>query len=208
MKKTIKFLTTTAFVCFISIMAIANERSTFSVNVAEKNMIHLQLSNTQESQIEVSLIDAFGVLLLDEVLTENKVNHRKYDLHNLPIGCYTLVVAYDNVIKIQTIKKDLETIEIESDKIQTISQPTYRQHAKYVDLNMPCLAKQRFYLKIKDNDGNVIYNNMNERNETLEKRFNLEQLDAGNYTFAVGMIGTGINKVFTQTINWSPIIVK
>lgn len=208
MKNTIKFLISTALLCFISNITIANEGATFSVNVAEKNMINLQFSDANKSQIEVTIIDVFGIILLDEVLTQKKVNHRKYDLNNLPIGDYTLVVAYDDVIKIQTIKKDIDSIEIESDKVQTIYEPTIRQHDKYVDLNMASNANQKVYLEIRDFEGHVIYSDHNQSTGSLEKRFNLENLESGQYTFALGMIGIGINKEFAKTIKWSPIETK
>jgi len=89
--------------------------------------------------------------------SKDNINHRKYDLRNLPRGSYSVTVHYDNVIKIQKIKKQFSGIEIDIDNVQTIFKPTFVENSDYLDLNILSLCKQRISLKIGDNEGHIIY---------------------------------------------------
>jgi len=128
MKIRSKVLIVTAMLCLTSMITMANEQPVFSVEIADKNTIALQLKNVNEPEIQVTLKDSYGVVLHDETLTESNANHRKYNFRNLPTGSYVLVVAYDDVIKVQSIKKEYKTLEIETDNLQTIYRPVFRQH--------------------------------------------------------------------------------
>jgi len=113
MKIKSKVLIATAMLCLVSMITMANEQPVFSVEIAGKNTIALQLTNVNEPEIQVTLKDSYGVILHDETLVQSNVNHRKYNFQNLPVGSYILMVAYDDVIKVQSIKKEYKTLEIE-----------------------------------------------------------------------------------------------
>ena len=207
MKIRSKVLIATAMLCLVSMITMANEQPIFSIEIASKNTIALQLANVNEPQVQVTLKDSYGVVLHDEILTESSVNHRKYDFQNLPVGSYVLMVAYDDVIKVQSINKGYKTLEIEADNLQTIFLPAFRQHSEYVDVNMLYFADMKVSVKMRDSEGHVIYNERIESKGTFKKRFNLSQLDAGTYTFTFEIDGAVINKEFKQSINWSPALV-
>jgi len=206
MRYTNKFLVTTSILCLVSVMSMAKETSVFSVKNAGTNGISLQLTNVIETQIQVSIKDLNGVTLYDDTLSKHKINHRKYDLRNLPIGSYSVIVTYDKMMKIQKIKKQHNSIKIEKDTVQTIFKPTYKEHSDYLDLNILSLSKQNIYLKIEDDEGRIIYTNQNQINGSYQKRFNLSQLPEGSYIFTVEFIKDNINKEFTKSINWVPSI--
>ena len=206
MRYTNKFLITTSILCLVSVMSMAKETSVFSVKNAGTNGISLQLTNVIETQIQVSIKDLNGVTLYDDTLSKHKINHRKYDLRNLPIGSYSVIVTYDKMMKIQKIKKQHNSIKIEKDTVQTIFKPTFNEHSDYLDLNILSLSKQNIYLKIEDDEGRIIYTNQNQINGSYQKRFNLSQLQEGSYIFTVEFIKDNINKEFTKSINWVPSI--
>ena len=206
MRYTNKFLVTTSILCLVSVMSMAKETSVFSVKNAGTNGISLQLTNVIETQIQVSIKDLNGVTLYDDTLSKHKINHRKYDLRNLPIGSYSVIVTYDKMMKIQKIKKQHNSIKIEKDTVQTIFKPTFNEHSDYLDLNILSLSKQNIYLKIEDDEGRIIYTNQNQINGSYQKRFNLSQLPEGSYIFTVEFIKDNINKEFTKSINWVPSI--
>ena len=202
-----KFLLTTAILCLTGMVAKAGELSVFSVTVADKNAFLLQLTHVEQAQIQVSLMDANGVTLHTETLNQHRVDQRKYDIHELPSGNYSLVVAYDAVVKIQPIKKGYETLEIEPAALQTVFQPVIRQNSMYLDLDMLCLSESlEVSLKIIDAEGRVVYNEVIQPRGALQKRFNLSKLDKGVYTFSVGLVDNVQIKEFTKDIEWSPAI--
>jgi len=129
MKIRSKVLITTAMLCLVSMITMANEVPVFSIEIADQNSIALQLTNVNEPEIQVTLKDSYGVVLHDETLTQSNVNHRKYNFKNLPVGNYVLMVAYDDIIKVQSINKGYGTLEIDADNLQTIFQPFFRCNA-------------------------------------------------------------------------------
>lgn len=206
MRFTIKLLVTSSLICFFNLMAMANEASVFSIKNAGSNSISLQVKNVIQAQIQMTLKDMSGVVLHDETISKNRINNRKYDLRNLPTGRYSVIVSYDNVIKVQKIKKEFDRIDIDTDNVQTMFRPTFIENADYLDLNMLSLSKQRISLMIKDDEGHVIYNKRNQIDGSFQKRFNLSELKEGNYTFMVEFVDANINKEFKKTLYWSPSI--
>lgn len=206
MRFTIKLLITTSVICFFSLMAIANEASVFSIKNVGSNSISLQVKNVIQPQIQMTLKDVHGVILHDETISKNKINSRKYDLRNLPKGTYSVIVSYDNLIKVQKIKKEFGRIDIDYDNVQTMFRPTFIENADYLDLNMLSLSKQNISLMIKDDKGHIIYNKRDQINGSFQKRFNLSELKEGNYTFMVEFVGSNINKEFKKILYWSPSI--
>lgn len=197
----IKFLT--VILCFCTLIIKAGDKSILTVKVAENSSLVLQLSNVKEAQIQVTLKDLYGVTLHDETLMQHNLDLRKYNLQELPSGSFSLIVAYDDVIKIQPIKKENDVILIEEDKVQTIFRPTFRQHDTYVDLNMLCLSDKKLTIMIEDDKGQIIYSEVNQPKGTLEKRFNLSKLAEGSYSFSVRFSGHILNREFKEKFQWS-----
>lgn len=206
-----KLLITAAILFYVSMIAMAKETSNFSVQSMDENTISLKLTKESQSEIQVTLRDIYGVIMHNETLSENNVNNRKYNLRNLPSGKYTLTVAYDDVLQIQKIYKQFDKIEIDSDNLHTLYHPTFEKHSEYLDLEMLSFSKQKINLKIRDDEGRIIYSEDNLLNGLFKKRFNLSKLDKGEYTISVrvvGTVGTLINKEFVQSIDWSPEIAS
>lgn len=201
-----KFLLTTSMFIFLLQVGIAKDSSVFSVQHAGKNSISLQVINTNENQIQVTLKDAYNFVLLDETLSATDINHRTYDLNKLPRGTYSLMVAYDNIVKIQKINKTFTQVEIEEDKLQTIFQPSFVEHSEYLDLSVLSLSKEDISLKILDSKGRILYSKRNQIKGSFQKRFNLSKVERGMYTFVVEYIGSNFNKEFKKSIQWSPTI--
>lgn len=201
-----KFLLTTSMFILLLQVGIAKDSSVFSVQHAGKNSISLQVINTNENQIQVTLKDAYNFVLLDETLSATDINHRTYDLNKLPRGTYSLMVAYDNIVKIQKINKTFTQVEIEEDKLQTIFQPSFVEHSEYLDLSVLSLSKEDISLKILDSKGRILYSKRNQIKGSFQKRFNLSKVERGMYTFVVEYIGSNFNKEFKKSIQWSPTI--
>jgi len=204
MKIKSKILIVTAMLCLVSMIAMANELPVFSVKIADKNSIIVQLTDVNQPQIQVTLKDAYGIILHDETLTESNVNHRRYDFRNLPTGSYTLMVTYDDVVKVQSINKGYKRLEIEANDLQTIFRPVFRQHSEFVDINMLYFADMNVFFKMRDSEGRVIYNERIKEKGTFKKRLNLSKLDGGFYTLSFEIDGVVINEKFKQYINWLP----
>lgn len=189
-------------------MVKAENVSKFSVKESDKNSFSLQLLNVKNPKIQVSFKDSKGYTLYNETVLQPSLNKKKFNIKDLPSGIYTLIVAYDNIIKIQPIVKGNKAIEIKAEDAQTIYEPVFRQHSDYLDINMLCLKKMKYSLSIMDSEGHVIYSGATDPNKSLQKRFNLSSLASGRYTFSVEVNEDGIYKEFNKTINWSPMMAS
>ena len=132
-----KMILNTVLFSMFSLITLASNISELTVKISDPNTIALNVSNVIDAEIHVTLKDAFGETLHDETLAQNNINSRKYNLRQLPTGNYTLLVSYDDVIKIQSIKK--ENSHIETISMQTITSPKFIQHKEYVDMYITCL---------------------------------------------------------------------
>jgi hypothetical protein len=205
MKIQIKFLVATAFLCLATVVTKAEN---FSITEAEDYTFILQLTDIKSDKVQIKLHDADGVSVYNEVLSTSKTDQRKYSLKQLPVGTYSFVVFYDKVIKVQEIEKTYERLLIAEEDLHTIFQPTFRQHAEYIDFDMLCLSDLNVYMNIRDAEGNIIYNESNQKEGKLARRFNLSLLKGGNYTLTISVQEGSIRKEFTQSIDWSPAIAS
>lgn len=204
MKLKNKLFTLLLLLSFTSMTTSAKDVSVITIFSTDKNSFILRLSNTTAEQIQVTLKDNEGAILHEETIMQSGLKNRKYNLRNLPLGKYLLMVAYDDVIKVQPIKKENKILKIEAEEMQTIFQPTFTSHPEHIDLDMPCLTDAKVLLKIMDKDGNVIYKEKTQSNGRLKRRFDLSQLEEGDYIFYVKVIDTLINEGFSELIHWSP----
>lgn len=202
MKIKSKFLITILIVCFTNMATYAND--VFFVKKADDNSFVIQLPNKNYSEIQVILKDIDGLYLYDATVKQSSLYQRKFNLKELPPGNYFLMVTYDSKTKVQPIIKTKNSLEIEAKDLRTIVQPVFKQHADYFDLNMICFFDLKVTMEIRDSEGNVLYSDMVQPNGSLHKRFNLSMLDAGLYTFTLGMEDYIIDAEFTELIEWSP----
>ena len=197
-----KMILNTVLFSMFSLITLASNISELTVKISDPNTIALNVSNVIDAEIHVTLKDAFGETLHDETLAQNNINSRKYNLRQLPTGNYTLLVSYDDVIKIQSIKK--ENSHIETISMQTITSPKFIQHKEYVDMYITCSTDLDLSIEMRDEADNTIFSD-NGNLGTVQKRFNLSQLENGEYKFFVRVSGNTVYKEFTQEITWSPV---
>lgn len=201
----IKNFAATLVLCFACLIAKAD---TFSVTIADKNSFKISLLDRNTDQVQVSLKDNYGASVYEDRIASKKVTSRTYDLHQLPKGRYTLIVAYDKTIKVQTIQKEFDNIEINEAELQTIFEPVFKQHSEYIDLNMLCLTEHNISLYINDNEGNLIYSETTKPHGSLAKRFNLMQLNKGFYTISLRIEDSILDTAFEKSFEWTPVIAS
>lgn len=198
-----RFLIGFLLICITSLSSLA---SSFAVNITGDNSFGIELPNKSYDQIQVTLKDVNGYTLYDETFMQSNLSQKTFNLKKLPIGDYILKVAYDVQTKIQAIKKNQKSLEIDANDLQTIFQPTLRLYSDYVDLNMLCLVDLDISLTIKDGDGNTIYNELIQTDEILQKRFNLSMLNEGSYTFKLTIKDPIFFDTYEESIEWMPAV--
>lgn len=206
MKTVSKSLLTVVAVCFVSMVALAKDPSQLFVQNVKKEVIAIRLNDASQSNVHVSLKDAQGSTIFEETVATQNITRRKYDLKHLPDGKYTLHFEYDDVIKVQQLVKHFDTVEVELNQSQTVCRPNFNIYSNYVDLSMMCTDDQKISIEIRDRDGNTIFDAEEQMDGTIQKRFNLSQLEEGAYHIYVVVDGEIFNEEFSQLVNWSPSI--
>jgi len=140
-----------------------------------------------------------GVTLHEEVYSRPNVD-RTYDLHQLPEGSYVLVVEKEGLIQLQPITK-LETgLRIEGDSLQTILPPQIDVSSRMLDVKMDFPTDTHVYVQIEDHFGQVLYGGDLSTVQKLQTRFDLNQLETGNYHFSVFVEGDVFDHQYTENI--------
>ena len=180
--------------------------SDLKIRSENRNSFVLELTNDSELDIKVTLKNKEGITIYSDNLEQPGLIQQRYSLRELPSGIYTLVVASENVLKIQSISKSEGRVEVNTEALQTVIQPTFHQHSHYLDLNMLCNWDQEVSLTIRDSEGHLIYDETVRPEESLQRRFNLSILKEGSYSITVGLSSPMVNQEFMKLIKWSPAI--
>jgi hypothetical protein len=187
----------------------AKDLSDLSIKSEGRSTFLLELTNDSELDIKATLKNNEGVTIHYVNLSQPGIIQQRYNLQDLPFGTYTLVVASESVLKIQSIFKNEQGIEVNTEALQTVIQPTYRQHSDFLDLNMLCNWNQEVSLTIRDSEGHLIYNEtIVQPEESLQRRFDLSMLKEDSYSITVGLSSAMVNQEFMKLLKWSPAIAR
>jgi hypothetical protein len=187
----------------------AKDLSDLSIKSEGRSTFLLELTNDSELDIKATLKNNEGVTIHYDNLSQPGIIQQRYNLQDLPFGTYTLVVASESVLKIQSIFKNEQGIEVNTEALQTVIQPTYRQHSDFLDLNMLCNWNQEVSLTIRDSEGHLIYNEtIVQPEESLQRRFDLSMLKEDSYSITVGLSSAMVNQEFMKLFKWSPAIAR
>jgi hypothetical protein len=187
----------------------AKDLSDLSIKSEGRSTFLLELTNDSELDIKATLKNNEGVTIHYDNLSQHGIIQQRYNLQDLPFGAYTLVVASEKVLKIQSIFKNERGIEVNTEALQTVIQPTFRQHSDYLDLNMLCNWDQEVSLTIRDSEGHLIYNEtIVQPEESLQRRFDLSMLKEDSYSITVGLNSAMVNQEFMKLLKWSPALAQ
>lgn len=197
-----------AMFCLMSMIGMSKNLSDLTIKPQGRSSFLLELTNDSNSVIKLSLKNNEGVTIYSDILNQPGWIEQRYNLQELPFGVYTLVVASESVLKIQTISKNTQGIEVDAEALQTVIQPTFRQHSDYLDLNMLCNWDLEVSLTIHDSEGHLIYNETLLPEENLQRRFDLSMLKEDSYSITVGLNNPMVNQEFMKLLKWSPSIAS
>ena len=186
------------FLCFFH-AGMAKGGTDFKAEVSDENTFVLKLQNPGEQKIRVSFMDLDGVTLHEEMYSRSRVD-RKYDLQNLPQGSYVLVIKDSDRILMQPITKTENVLLIDGDSIQTILPPQIDYSARCLNVKMDFPRDTHVYVQIEDNFGHILYGGGLNSEQKLESRFDLKQLESGDYHFSVFIEGNLFDHEYTENI--------
>jgi hypothetical protein len=158
----------------IRITAIENSKS-----------VMVSLNNTSTGEMTVALEDAFGASFATEKIKPAARFAKKYNLSQLEVGKYRLVVTKNFVKTIQPFELTFRTVVLNELERKEKFLPSINQSGKTVDVNVLLGNYSNIIVKIYGNDGLTSFEDKNYVILTLHKRYDLSKLPAGAYVVEV-----------------------
>lgn len=186
MKDLMKKLTVLVALLGLNLMAFANNTNpdVRIEKVADAKKFSLELSNIEPGAATVTLYDAGGVALLTEKAGE-KYYGKVFNLANLPIGAYELVITTASRDIVQPIELTYDGVEMDADKRAVYFAPVILTNktnnldisyfrGKFADVSVSIYSNNE--LVFEEDFDNVI---------KVERRYDLSSLPKGKYNVLV-----------------------
>lgn len=184
----------------LSISVFANERSNrLSLTALNSSTILLELPGNTESSFIVSLYDMGGKKIHQEVLAEG-TEERSYNINKLSSGEYVFEISFNNTKKwkhIHIANGNLQTVD---EDFQLFIEPTVVLNSGILDLNLLSFSDSEISLSIWDSDGNLLHQDYLAANGSIEKRYDLRSLKAGEYQLHLSSTEPSIDFDFSKSL--------
>ncbi len=201
-----KFLLTIAILGMACFTTNAENVTGLSLRVTKQHSLVLSLNNICNNPVQITLKDKVGETLHNEIIKQNDLISRVYNLKNLSFGDYSIVITFSDQIKIQPIEIGINGVALSNSEMQTMFNPVFDQHNEFLDLSMLNLSNNEVQLILKDNDGRAVYSECVTELGSIQRRLNLSNLAKGSYTLTVAVEEIGVFKIFEEIVDWSPKI--
>lgn len=197
MKSLIKMLWVLTFaLAFHPLFANDNEPSLVLEPVGAKSFA-VYLDFPVECTAYIRIKDTEGVMLLNERYRNVTSLSKKINLVNLPEGTYFVEVEDRAKIQAFAITMTGSELTVERQPEKDYFKPLFVQNGKFVDMCMLLLPEKSAMVSIFSNTGKLVLQEKVENETSLEKRFNVSNMEPGTYSFVVL---TG-ERTFIQALN-------
>lgn len=200
------FLATIMLALFQTPVLANNVANLVSIHSSLNTTFTLHLPNASQSSSHMILRDSDGLVVHDEKIKRG-VEHRMFNLKNLPDGEYILSVAYDSTTNWEHIFVQDGSLRLEKD-LKTITSPAIMLNDSKLDLNMLCFADAKVSVSIWDESGQLLSKEYFDANGNIQRRYNLEELEEGDYYISVSLNKALIDFEFEKLIHWNPETAK
>ncbi|ALJ05497.1 hypothetical protein APS56_10365 [Pseudalgibacter alginicilyticus] len=180
---------------FTTLLSFANEPLFYTIKNDAKTT-SLTLSNVKKGNL-LSIKDVYGITLYSELIKENGVYTKGFDLTLLPNGDY--VFELDKDVEISTIPFSViaNKVEINQALEKTIYKPITNLKNDIVYISKLTLDKSPLKVQVyfaESNDYSLIYSEKIEDTQNIEKVFKLTGLDKGSYKIVFNSEGREYTK--------------
>ena len=192
--KTIKKLTLSTAFLFITAFGMANKID-LRIDPEENSKTLVFRYDNLSTDAMLKFIDEQGNVIFSESLEDKAEYLKRFNLNTLETGTYFLEVE-------DAIKETEYTILVEDSGISIENKleknkPVFRKKDGLVYLNLLNLSKKEVEIKVFDNDNRVVFNQVFEKEERIEKAFNFKNAYSGRYNIMVKNLN---DKYFEEVI--------
>lgn len=180
MKHLLKSLKVLSLVLGAVVSVVAAEPEVSLVGAGQKSFA-LYLDDVRSKSVSVQILDARGVVLLEDRVKTQRTLGRKYNLSNLPAGEYNVFVEDGALTIVQPITLGHTTVQIHEERTTRFFQPALRSRDDKLDFTLLCVDPSAVAISIFDPAGNLAYSSATSESGSMQRRFDLSALESGNY---------------------------
>ncbi len=162
---------------------------------SDAQSFNLYFGDWNADQVKVQIFTETSVEIMSEMIDLNDIKARKYNLKNLPLGSYTVVVSSDLRSIEHPLTLNRNSVAIDYSKIEKSFKPVFNISDNYVDINFLNLESNTI-VKIRDNNGNELITKSYNPRKAITQRFDITELPAGKYFISVNTADNYYSKPF------------
>ncbi len=182
MKTVIKFSLLSVF-AMTSYFVSAN--AYFNVKSAGDKTFVLSFQKPLSMDAQFRIEDQDGQILFIEALEKGTHAAKKYNMSNLPEGEYFLYLEDEMSLKLQPVVLKPAGLVVEPAKRTEVFKPIVTMNEGKMDFSLLHLSGQPVSIEILNAQGDVLYNEPKAESGSIQRRFDLTNLPAGDYSVAV-----------------------
>ena len=179
-------------------IAIAASPPEISVVDAGQKSFVLYIDNAKSGFVHVTLKDVKGVVLLTDRVKNEESFARKYNLVNLPAGEYLLFIEDGARMIAQPIAVGNDDLVIQATLATKLFAPAIQMSQDKLDFTMLCLDATPVTIEIIDETGRENYAATTIEQGSVQRRFDISNLEPGRYTIVTKVQGGNFEKVYRE----------
>ena len=168
----------------------------FYLHVKKEQGKTIRFTLNDVKQSNLSIIDADEKVVYTENAAGKEGVTRSYNLNELPTGTYFLEVETSAKIARYEIKVSDKAAVLSKKAIRETYKPVLKADKGFVTLNIANTEKSAVGVKIYDSNENEVYSETLKNASSVNKRFDVSNLNGDNYTFVM----TYDNKSFVESV--------
>jgi hypothetical protein len=186
-------------ICTIAVFAMSAMPPVMKVSKADDNAFLLSVDNYSGAKaVRVTLKDADGDILEKDRIAKNELFSKEYQFDFLPVGEYKLLVEDGARTTSQVIIVNEEGIKAPKHLKATYFAPAIVLNDDKLDFTMLCLHETLVGIEIRDAEGRVNYSEATCEKGSVQRRFNLSDLEPGEYTITTSIEGQKFESVYRK----------
>ncbi|PTB93566.1 hypothetical protein [Marivirga lumbricoides] len=170
----------------LPLMSFANGFPFVKLTKQENKNLTLRIAAIKSETIRITLKDDLGYMLFSEQVTDKNEVLKRFDLANLNAGNYKIEVENEMNVKVLPIKVTRTDIEIVETDFAVLYKPYIKMNEGGVfDFNLLNLDTEKTTVLILDDKGRVVFKDYLGAQSEYKKRYDISQLEKGNYSVIV-----------------------
>jgi hypothetical protein len=171
----------TATILLAATTTYANTNPTISLN--EGKILVVNLNDWANSDVSVSIQDQDGLVLHNDNFQTGTTLGRKYNLKNLPLGTYNLIIE-------NSTKKAIHELTVDENSVSMEPLPNALAYIPFVDIKENTISLNQLTLGndlsvfISDNK-NTFFEKTFSNENTVNQKFDINSLPRGKYEFSI-----------------------